>query len=165
MEPQKTELFLALGTNLGDRLLNLETAKTKLSTKIAITQSSSVYETPPWGYLPQPAFLNQVLKASNLLDPFELLQFVKGIEQKMGRAKTFRNGPRLIDIDILVFGDQVIDTPDLVIPHPRMLERGFVLVPLAEIAPDLIIPGTQLSIKDHLQKIDQDGIHKIQALA
>jgi 2-amino-4-hydroxy-6-hydroxymethyldihydropteridine diphosphokinase len=164
MEPQRTEIFLALGTNLGDRLLNLETAKAELSAKISITQTSSVYETPPWGYLPQPTFLNQVLSATTTLNPFELLQFVKEIEQKMGRAITFRNGPRLIDIDILVFAGQTIDTPDLVIPHPRILERGFVLVPLAEIAPDLVIPGTQSSIKEHLQKIDQDGIHKIQAL-
>lgn len=165
MKLQETDVFLALGSNLGDRLVNIETARIELSTETMIKQLSSVYETPPWGFLSQPAFLNQVLEASTSLDPYELLKYVKEIEQKMGRTKTFRNGPRVIDIDILVYGNQSIDTPDLVIPHPRMLERGFVLVPLAEIAPDLVITGTSLSIKEHLLKIDPEDLQQIKALA
>jgi 2-amino-4-hydroxy-6-hydroxymethyldihydropteridine diphosphokinase len=157
-------VFLALGSNLGDRLANLELAKTELSRKVSIENCSSVYETPPWGYLPQPAFLNQVISAVTILDPLELLKFAKSIEGKMGRTKTFRNGPRLIDIDLLLYGDWVMDTDDLVIPHPRMLERGFVLVPLAEIASELVIPRTGLTVKDHLHKLDQTVIRQIKAL-
>jgi 2-amino-4-hydroxy-6-hydroxymethyldihydropteridine diphosphokinase len=159
--PEQTRVILALGSNLGDRCANLRQALEEISARVSINNTSSIYETPPWGYLEQPVFLNQVLSGWTSLNPAELLTFLKGIEREMGRIKNFKNGPRLIDIDILLFGEQIINTENLVIPHPRMLERGFVLLPLSEIEPDLIIPGTNKSVADFLQKVDQDGIFKI----
>jgi 2-amino-4-hydroxy-6-hydroxymethyldihydropteridine diphosphokinase len=164
MQTTTTVIYLALGSNLGDRLANLDQAKKELSLKITINQISNAYETPPWGYESQPPFLNQVLSARTSLNPDELLLFAKGIEKKMGRLKTFTNGPRLIDIDILLFGDQTIHEADLIIPHPRMLERAFVLVPLAEIAPNLVIPSTALSVRSCLRKINHKEIMQIRAL-
>ncbi|MBA4383536.1 MAG: 2-amino-4-hydroxy-6-hydroxymethyldihydropteridine diphosphokinase [Anaerolinea sp.] len=157
----KTCVTLALGSNLGDRCANLHQAVKELSKQVTINKTSSIYETPPWGFIEQPVFLNQVIRGKTTLNPHELLTFIKGIEQEMGRIKNFINGPRLIDIDILLFGSQIITTADLVIPHPRMLERGFVLLPLAEIEPDLIITGTKNTVSDHLQNVDQAGIFKI----
>lgn len=157
----QTCVILALGSNLGDRCANLRQALKALSAKVSFIKTSSIYETPPWGFIEQPVFLNQVISGNTPLNPHELLTFVKGIEQEMGRIKNFQNGPRLIDIDILLFGEQIIHTADLVIPHPRMLERGFVLLPLAEIEPELTIPGTNKTVLDYLHKADQTGIFKI----
>ncbi|HCS38830.1 MAG TPA: 2-amino-4-hydroxy-6-hydroxymethyldihydropteridine diphosphokinase [Anaerolineaceae bacterium] len=154
-------MILALGSNLGDRCENLRQALKEISTNLSITKTSSIYETPPWGYSDQPVFFNQVLSGITSLNPLDLLTFVKDIEQKMGRVNNFLNGPRLIDIDILLFGEQIINTENLEIPHPRMLERGFVLVPLAEIEPDLVIPGTNKRVAVFLQKVDQTGIQKL----
>jgi len=156
-------VYLALGSNLGDRLANLETANLELSVQFALEKKSPVYETPPWGYEQQPAFLNQVISGKTTLTPQNLLKFAKEIEHKMGRQETFRNGPRVIDIDILVFGDLTLNTPELVIPHPRIAERAFVLVPLVDIAPQLLIPGQKLLTSELLQTIDQSGIHKFTA--
>jgi len=160
-EQAETAIILALGTNLGDRLQNLKEALQKLSANIKIDRCSRVYETPPWGYLDQPAFLNQVVTGRTFLKPQQLLSFVKQVESNMGRVKNFRNGPRLIDIDILVFGDQTLALDDLVIPHPCMAERAFVLVPLAELEPDLVIPGQKLSVREFLQKVDTDNIEYV----
>ncbi|MHB8087615.1 MAG: 2-amino-4-hydroxy-6-hydroxymethyldihydropteridine diphosphokinase [Anaerolineaceae bacterium] len=157
-------MILALGSNLGDRCENLRQALKEISTNLSITKTSSIYETPPWGYSDQPVFFNQVLSGITSLNPLDLLTFVKDIEQKMGRGNNFLNGPRLIDIDILLFGEQIINTENLEIPHPRMLERGFVLVPLAEIEPDLVIPGTNKRVSECLQKVDQTGIQKLDPL-
>lgn len=155
-----TRVTLALGTNLGDRAVNLEQACRELSSFIKISKLSSIYETPPWGVTDQPAFLNQVLIATTELSPVELLAAVKNIEVKMGRQATYRYGPRLIDIDILLYGDLVLDTASLVIPHPRMFERAFVLVPLLEIAPDLVSPLDHKPVKNLLEKLDTSGIAK-----
>ncbi len=160
MEPDQTGIFLALGSNLGDRLTNLAQARDELTSSVNITQASNIYETPPWGYSDQPAFLNQVLSGTTLLSPQHLLRFLKEIEQEMGRVKNFLNGPRLIDIDILLYGEQILHTPELTLPHPHMLERGFVLVLLAEIAPDLIIPGTVSTVTYFLGQVDRTGILK-----
>lgn len=162
LQPSST-VFLALGSNLGDRLINLETAILELSAQFALEKKSPVYETPPWGYEQQPAFLNQVISGKTGLTPQALLKFVKEIELKMGRQETFRNGPRVIDIDLLVFGDLILNSPELVIPHPRMAERAFVLVPLVDIAPQLLIPGQKLHTIDLLQTLDRSGIQKITA--
>lgn len=151
---------LALGSNLGDRAANLAHACLEISKCCTITKTSSIYETPPWGVTDQPAFLNQVLGASTELAPQELLIAVKGIEVKLGRQPTYRYGPRLIDIDILLYGDLVMDTPTLVIPHPRMFERAFVLVPLLEIEPDLVSPVDHRPIGEILKHIDSGGIVK-----
>lgn len=129
-------VFLGLGSNLADRESNIREAIALLSPAVTLEAVSSFYETDPVGYLDQPAFINAVCSATTDLSPMEILALAKSIEAELGRKPTFRNGPRLIDIDILSYGDVVLDTTDLTIPHPRMAERSFVLVPLAEIAPD-----------------------------
>lgn len=154
------KVTLALGTNLGDRAANLEQAYRELSSFVKISKLSSIYETPPWGVTDQPAFLNQVLIASTELLPVKLLAAVKNIEVKMGRQTTYRYGPRLIDIDILLFDNLILDTPNLVIPHPRMFERAFVLVPLLEIAPDLVSPMDHKPVSRLLENLDTSGIVK-----
>lgn len=160
--PDQTQVILALGSNLGDRFENLQQALKDISLRVSIIKISSVYETPPWGYSDQPVFFNQVLSGNTSLNPVELLTFVKNIENSMGRVKNFQNGPRLIDIDILLFGEKIIDSEKLVIPHPRMLERGFVMLPLAEIEPELIIPGTNKKVLELLQNVDKTGIQKLE---
>jgi len=140
-------IYLALGTNLGDRFANLRTTIDSLALQVHVEAESRIYETPPWGFLDQPAFLNMALRAQTDLAPADLLAFLKTLETDLGRAPTFRNGPRLIDIDILFYDDFVLDTPPLVIPHPRLHERAFVLVPLADIAPDFIHPVLNQSIR------------------
>jgi len=140
-------IYLALGTNLGDRPANLRAAIAALAPQARVQAESRIYETPPWGFLDQPAFLNMALCAETDLPPAELLAFLKQLESDLGRVPTFRNGPRLIDIDILFYDDLILNTPPLVIPHPRLHERDFVLVPLADIAPDLIHPVLNQSIR------------------
>ena len=133
-------IYLALGTNLGDRMENLRRAVAALPPTVRVTALSPVYETPPWGYADQPAFLNMTLAGETEIEPLALIVFLKNLETDLGREKTFRNGPRLIDMDILFYDDLIFDQPDLVIPHPRLHERAFVLVPLNDIAPDLMHP-------------------------
>ena len=126
--------FIALGSNLGNRLANLEIAIDKLEPQVHLTNVSSVYETEPWGVLDQPHFLNCVVSGKTSLQPMDLLIKLKSIEIELGRQPSIRNGPRMIDLDILLYDNLVLTTGVLTIPHPRMLERGFVLIPLAEIA-------------------------------
>src|SRR5689334_8064880 len=130
-------IYLGLGSNQGDRRGNLAAALQHLREVINIQAISSVYETEPIGYLDQPRFLNMVCSGKTWLPAEELLTYVKAIEVTLGRQPTFRNGPRAIDIDILLYDDIQLEQENLVIPHPRMTERAFVLVPLAEIAPDV----------------------------
>jgi 2-amino-4-hydroxy-6-hydroxymethyldihydropteridine diphosphokinase len=158
----EVEIYLALGSNLGDRMGNLTSAVKHLSQKIKIKKLSSVYETEPMYVKQQPLFLNAVLSASTKLTPIQLLHFIKDIESALGRQPSYRNAPRLIDIDILFYGDRVIDTSKLTIPHPRITERAFVLVPLAEIAPELFHPATHKKVKDLLAKVEgKDGVKRI----
>ena len=151
-------VYIALGTNLGDRLANLRGAIEAMPPEVRVLAESHVYETPPWGYEDQPAFLNMVLKAETSLEPETLLKYLKQIEVELGREQNFRWGPRLIDLDILFYDDLVIDSPPLVIPHPRLHERAFVLVPLADVAPDLVHPVFQRSISDFLTELETGGI-------
>jgi len=153
-------VFLGLGTNLGDRQANLQKAVDELPPQVIVLRTSSIYESEPWGFSDQPAFLNQVLEVETGLPPGGLLEYLKQIEMKMGRQPTFRYGPRLIDIDILFYGDQVIDLPDLAIPHPRLPERAFMLVPLAELAPDLRHPENHKSVLEMLSILDTSGVSK-----
>jgi 2-amino-4-hydroxy-6-hydroxymethyldihydropteridine diphosphokinase len=150
--------YIALGTNLGNRLENLRSAVANLLPRIVISSLSPVYETAPWGFEEQPAFLNQVLAGETNLSPADLLMFLKNIEACQGRTPTFRNGPRLIDLDILFYDDRIIRQPDLIIPHEHLHKRAFVLVPLADIAPDYIHPVLNLSIKELLMSVDRSGI-------
>jgi GTP cyclohydrolase-4 len=126
---------------LGDRQYNLDRALEFLSQRLRVEKVSSLYDTEPMGNANQPRFLNLVCQVSTGLEPMALLTLVKGIESKLGRLPHHTsNDPRPIDIDILFYGDQVVETPKLVIPHPGLTERAFVLIPLAEIAPDLVHP-------------------------
>jgi 2-amino-4-hydroxy-6-hydroxymethyldihydropteridine diphosphokinase len=135
-------VYLALGSNIGEREKNLREALRRLEhAAIQVLKTSSVYETEPVDYLDQAWFLNAVLEAQTDLSPTALLRALRKIESGMGSKKAFAKGPRLIDLDILLYDDATIDTPDLQIPHPRMLQRNFVLVPLAEIAPGLRHPS------------------------
>jgi len=134
-------VYLGLGANLGDRLSNLRAALVELAKHGEVVACSSVYETSPWGVADQPPFLNMCGVLHTILDPEELLVACKAIEQRLGRRPGRRWGPRLIDIDLLVYDAVRLTTPSLQLPHPRLAERAFVLAPLAEIAPDLRIPG------------------------
>ncbi len=150
--------YLGLGSNLGDRLANLQAAAAALPPAARVLRASRVYETPPWGYAEQPAFLNQVLEIDTALPPLELLGVLKDIEASLGRTPTFRYGPRLIDLDILLYNSQALELPGLSIPHPRLSERAFVLVPLAELAPDLRHPVNGKSIQELLEAVDRSGV-------
>ncbi len=134
--------YLALGSNLGDRLETLQRAVDLLEARpgIDVVRSSRVYETDPVGP-PQPAYLNAVVEVRTDLEPQELLKETQAVEDELGRVRAERWGPRTIDVDVLTFDDRVIDEPELVVPHPRMHERGFVLVPLGELDADPELPG------------------------
>jgi 2-amino-4-hydroxy-6-hydroxymethyldihydropteridine diphosphokinase len=135
-------IYLSLGSNLGDRAANLNSAIAELpSVRFKVQTISSFYETEPVDYHDQPWFLNCVVVGSTDLQPVELLRGLRLIEARVGSKKAFAKGPRLLDIDILLFGHKTLDCPELQIPHPRMLERKFVLAPLAEIAPQLRHPS------------------------
>ena len=136
---EKHTVYLALGSNMGDRLAHLRKAVFLLEQKgLTILKESSIIETDPIGGPAQGKFLNAALKAETTFDPHDLLSSLKSIETDIGRIKTEKNGPRPIDIDILLYDNICIDTPTLTIPHPRMLERDFVMRPLKEIEPDIL---------------------------
>jgi len=133
-------VFIGLGSNLGDRHANITEAIQQLRSSVRVHRVASLYETDPVGYRDQPCFLNTVVAGETELGPHDLLEFLKHIEQRMGRQPSFPNAPRPIDVDILLLDDMVLRDPGLEIPHPRFHERGFVLAPLAELAPDLQHP-------------------------
>ena len=139
-------VYLGLGSNLGRRGDNLRRAIGLLRRYVRPWRASSVYETAPWGFTQQPGYLNCVLEVTATLTPRQVLSSVKSLEREMGRQPGVRYGPRLIDIDILFYGSQTLEDPDLQIPHPRLKQRAFVLVPLAELAPELSHPTLTLTV-------------------
>lgn len=153
-------VYLSLGSNMGNRSANLKAAISSLPPQMEVKKKSQVYETPPWGYTEQEKFLNQVLRVTTYLDPEPLMKHLKRLEVALGRKATFRYGPRLIDIDILFYDDLVLETPSLTIPHPHLHERGFVLVPMMDIAPDLIHPVKKKSIRELMALCNVGDIRK-----
>ena len=155
---------MGLGTNVGERHTNLRIALDHLADLLTITAVSSIFETDPVGYAEQPRFWNIVLRAQTTLPPSELLQHLVAIERQMGRERTFRNAPRIIDIDILLYGDVVQSETGLELPHPRMTERAFVLAPLVEIAPELTDPLTGRLYRDMLREGEFERVDRIGAV-
>ena len=153
-------VFIGLGSNLGDRQAYLKQAAACLPPQVTPLRYSRIYQTPPWGYTDQPAFLNQVIEAQTDLEPQALLNKLKDVENEIGRVENFRYGPRCIDLDILLYNQDVYQSDTLTIPHPSMPERAFVLVPLCELAPDLIHPVLQIRIADLLKNIDASGVER-----
>jgi 2-amino-4-hydroxy-6-hydroxymethyldihydropteridine diphosphokinase len=157
----KERVYISLGGNLGDPAASMASALRMLDADASsdVLAVSSLYRTPPWGKIDQPDFLNAAAIIETGREPRDFLEFCLETERHLKRVREERWGPRLIDLDILAFGDRVIAETGLEVPHPRMLERAFVLVPLAEIAPDFAIKGVSLS--GHLAHIDSAGIEKL----
>jgi 2-amino-4-hydroxy-6-hydroxymethyldihydropteridine diphosphokinase len=146
-------VHLGIGSNVGDRMTTLRRAVEALSTAGEILATSSIYETAPFGVTGQPDFLNCCVKLDTRLAPRELLERTRDIERELGRVAGSRWGPRTADIDILLYGDHSIRTPELVLPHPGLLQRAFVLVPLAEIAADQSIPEAHITVAEALRRV------------
>lgn len=161
MSGRSNTVYLSLGGNLGDPAASMGAALRILDTDQGtdVVTVSSLYRTPPWGKLDQPDFLNAAAGLSTTLSPRALLDLCLDAERKLKRVREERWGPRLIDIDILVFGERVIHETGLEVPHPRMLERAFVLAPLAEIAPALVVGGR--SVTERLGEVDIGGIERL----
>ena len=159
---EENYVYLLLGSNLGDRLQVMQTARELIQKEIGeIHAVSSVYETAPWGVLDQPAFLNQVVKIQTELKAEEVLRIILEIERDLGRVRYERWGARVIDIDILYFRNLILESARLTIPHPRLHERRFTLIPLAEIAPDYVHPILNRSSLQLLASCPDDSEVKI----
>lgn len=155
---------IGLGSNLGNKLKNIAAAAANLKKlpKTVINRMSSCYKTAPWGKTDQDWFVNQVIAVETNLEPMQLLKALQNIEIKMGRQRTETWGPRIIDLDILWYGGDIVRLPGLTIPHPHMRERLFVLIPLMEIEPDLIFPEDGLTIKEVLGRVlEREGADDI----
>jgi len=157
--------YIALGANIEPREVYLNKARKGLcdTEGISILKESAVYETAPVGFTDQNDFLNMVIEINTSLSPIELLDVCQSIEQKLGRKRTIQNGPRTIDLDILVYNQEYRETRRLILPHPRMHKRAFVLFPLNEIAPDLVIAGRNANVKDLLGNLsmnEKKGVSK-----
>ncbi len=143
-------VFIGLGSNIGDKMNYLYLAKEGLSTIMNINHTSSIIETAPLYVTEQPAFLNQVISGETTLSIIDLLSYITQLQQTIGRTITYRNGPREIDIDILYYGNLILESPDITVPHPRINERLFVLEPMCEIAPNWRCPITKMTMKELL---------------
>lgn len=157
-------IFIALGSNLGDRLEALQAALAAMPPGVAVLARSPVYETSPWGGVEQGDFLNMVIRGTTALPPLRLLEFLKGLEQDLGRIPAVRYGPRRIDLDILFYDDLVLETPRLCLPHPRLHERAFVLVPLADLAPEHLHPLLSKTVTEMLAQLDTGGVRRYEPI-
>ena len=156
-------VYVALGSNVGDRNQNIEAAICALDREgVRVLKRSSIYESEPRGILDQPWFLNMVLECETRTFPVQLLGILKRIERQMGRVNKVKGGPREIDLDILLFGQLVMETEELTIPHPRALERRFVLEPLLEIAPNHRHPKTKQPLKTYLQQVGNQLVRRVE---
>jgi len=151
--------YLGLGSNMGDRLLNLHRALCSMQSHgINVVRMSSIYETLPVDCpLPQPNYLNMVVMIETGLEPLDLLRECKGIERSLGRERSYKNAPRIIDIDVLLLNGIMLDTPELKVPHPHLESRAFVIHPLAEISPDLVLPSGK-AVADVKKNVKKDEI-------
>ncbi len=158
-----TEALIALGGNVGDMVLTFDRAVALLcgDKSVSLGKRSANYRTPPWGVTDQPAFVNAVIAVATTLPPRELLARMREVEAHLGRDRALerRWGPRTLDLDLLAYDDITLDTTELTLPHPRLFERAFVLVPLAEIAPERVIRGTR--VRDALARLDTAGIERL----
>ncbi|MBF7096954.1 2-amino-4-hydroxy-6-hydroxymethyldihydropteridine diphosphokinase [Alkalibacter mobilis] len=152
-------VYLSLGSNMGDTRKNLMEAMELLREKVHIDEISSFYRTEPVGYKDQDWFLNVVITGETSLEPMDLLEFCQSIEKEMKRVKTIRFGPRIIDVDILLYEGYESDDENLTVPHPRMKERAFVMIPLAEIAPEVLV-GRE-SVIEIVNRLDGEAIEKV----
>jgi 2-amino-4-hydroxy-6-hydroxymethyldihydropteridine diphosphokinase len=155
------DVFLGLGANLGDRVDNLRRGLDAAGPEIQPTAFSALYETAPVGVLDQPLFLNAVCRAQTELDPEELLDHLKKVERQLGRSTGPIWGPRPLDLDILLYDDVTFRSDRLQIPHARLAERGFVLRPLADLAPCLRVPGLERTVEELLSLVGDDGVHRV----
>jgi 2-amino-4-hydroxy-6-hydroxymethyldihydropteridine diphosphokinase len=156
--------FIGLGSNLADPLVQVRQALTELESisGTRVTARSSLYRTSPVGYLEQPDFINAAASVQTTLKPQALLAALLAIETRHGRKRATRNAPRTLDLDLLLYGEEVLEQDGLTLPHPRLHERAFVLAPLAEIAPEAMVPGRG-RVQDLLARVDCKGVSRIDA--
>lgn len=148
-----TDVYIGIGSNLGNRRENIEKACARLEERYTIVRKSEIYETVPVGFQYQNLFLNCVVHVETDLGSMELLRFLQKIEDRLKRTRIIKNGPRIIDLDILFYGNRVIDTDELTVPHPQMHKRTFVLAPLNEIAPDFVHPMLKKTVRELLKEV------------
>lgn len=154
-----TLAYLGLGSNLGDREWHMRCGMRRLVARgVNVVALSAIYETAPLGYTNQPPFLNMVACVQTHLRPYALLDACLSVEQEEGRTRPFLNAPRTLDVDILLYDEQVIASPRLTVPHPRLADRAFVLVPLCDLAPDIVHPVLGLSFRTLAQQVGEQGI-------
>ena len=154
-------VLLGVGGNLGDRLAHLRRGVALLAPEVSVAAASALYESAPWGVTDQPPFLNAALRVETRLSPHDLLAKCKAVEAAAGRTPGRRWGPRVLDLDILLYGDLRLDDEALTLPHPRIAERGFVLRPLADLAPEIVPPGWRRSVGAALAEIGEEGLHRV----
>ena len=155
----KVRVFLGLGSNLGDRMGHLEQGLGILGERMRLVKVSSIYETEPWGFEEQPAFLNCVVEGVAVASPEGVLEILKEAEKRVGREAMFEWGPRVFDADLLFYGKRIVNLPQLTVPHPRIPQRAFVLVPMAEIAPDLVHPLFGMTVEVMAARVEgREGV-------